>query len=169
MRLDHPIFRGPLTPRIELHPIRTADYGYRGWLDGRELPETFDAWQVQVGRLPAEIDWGEVSRSYGFEDSPDCEWISSGVNSKGPTSLALGRQGNWFLWGFAGDPRQMTESAQQVFLNVVVWMDRFDGHGPLQKLESSGPKRPAPREEALIDIGLYVENRDRPGGARIAD
>src|SRR5689334_17065378 len=141
MRLDHPIFHAPLEPTLELHELEPAKHGYRGWLEGRELPATIPAWQVQSGILGREIDYGEVSSPYGFEDSPDCEWISSGVNSKGPTSLALGRQGNWFLWGFAGDPRRMTEGGRQVFLNVLVWMRQFDGKGPLLALQSSGPLR----------------------------
>ena len=84
------------------------------------------AWRVHPDEL-AEKNYGLVSDGYGFEDSPDCERISGGVNSKGPESVALGRQGNWFLWGFCAPPSEMTESARRAFLNAVVYMKRFDG------------------------------------------
>lgn len=130
MRLEHPIFRSPLAADISTHEIATPEQ-YVSWRDGRELSETMIAWTVQKGSLGSETDIGLVSDCYGFEDSPDAEWISSGVNSKGPGFLALCRQGNRFLWGFAGDPTLMTDSAQQVFLNTLVYMTRFDGQKPL--------------------------------------
>jgi hypothetical protein len=130
MRLDHPIFKGPLAPKLDLGSIDTPQ-DYRSNPAGKDLPAKMDAWKVQTGKFPDEIDVGLVSSPYGFEDSPDTEWISSGVNSKGPRSVALGRHGNFFLWGFAGDPSQMTESARRVFVNAVAYMKRFDGKSPL--------------------------------------
>jgi hypothetical protein len=152
MRLDHPIFRGPLQPTIELHEVATPGE-YPLWYEGRGLPATIPVWQVQVGALGKEIDYGLVSDPYGFEDSPDCEWISSGINSKGPSCLALGRQGNWFHWGFGGDPRQMTASARQVFLNTVVWMRAFDGRSVL--LDRPPDRAPRAREWLLTNLSLY--------------
>ena len=145
MRLDHPIFHTPLEPVIELEEIPTPDrYGH--W--EANLPETLAAWKVQSGELGKTVDYGLVSTPYGFEDSPDAEVISSGVNSKSPRSVALGRQGNWFLWGFAGDPTQMTDSAQQVFLNSLVWMQQFDGAAPLR---SAGDRKPH-RDMAFVHV-----------------
>lgn len=125
MRLDHPIFQGPLAPHIEFTEA-VVPGNYRSYPEGRDLPEKIQGWKVHEGEFPT-IDVGLVSDPYGFEDSPDCEWISSGINSKGPLSMALGRQGNLFLWGFYGDPSRMTPSAQRVFLNAIVYMKGFEG------------------------------------------
>src|SRR5262252_9350531 len=101
MRLNHPIFHDPLEPKIELTEIATPET-YHNWPDGRALGAKMQAWKVHDGEFP-KIDVGMVSDPYGFEDTPDAEWISSGVNSKGPNSVALGRVGNFFHWGFFGD------------------------------------------------------------------
>lgn len=137
MRLEHPIFQGPLRPEIVLTKHATPE-NYRNYPDGAGLPDELDVWQVHEGEFPKTVDVGLVSDPHGWEDSPDAEWISSGINSKGPRSTALGRQGNLFLWGFAGDPTQMTESARRVFLNTICYMKQFDGREPLvQKEERS--------------------------------
>jgi hypothetical protein len=149
MRLDHAIFHAPLQPKLALGSI-AAPEGYNDW--EKELPAKFDVWRVQEGDLGKSIDYGMVSNPYGFEDSPDTEYISSGVNSKGPKSMALGRHGNWFLWGFAGDPTQMTDAARQVFLNSICWMKQFDGQAPLVT-HSSNERQSAPhRDEALVHV-----------------
>lgn len=137
MRLDHAIFRGPLSPKLEMVDF-TVPAGYRDHPAGKDLPETIKAWKVQEGALGKEIDYGLVSDPYGFEDSPDAEWISSGDNSKGPRSVALGRHGNFFLWGFGADPTQLTESGRHVFLNVLHYMKGFAGKTALveRKLSS---------------------------------
>lgn len=162
MRLDHAIFHAPLQPKIELASI-AAPEGYKAW--EAEVPAKFEAWEVQKGELGKTVDYGLVSNPYGFEDSPDAEWISSGVNSKGPRSMAIGRQGNWFLWGFAGDPTQMTDSARQVFLNSICWMRKFDGKAPLTSVgEARGGLSPH-RDEALVHVQfLRVYGKD-PGMA----
>lgn len=129
MRLSHPIFQGPLEPSIELVTVDTPE-GYRRYADGVDLPDTLPGWKVHEGEFP-DVDVGLVSNPYGFEDSPDAEWIASGVNAKGPRSMALGRQGNLFHWGFYGDPTRLTPSAQRVFLNTIVYMQGFEGVTPL--------------------------------------
>src|SRR5215510_10998627 len=145
MRLDHAIFQGPLRPQIELGSLATPA-SYRHYASGAALPAKLETWKVQDGELGKSVDYGLVSDPIGFEDSPDAEWISGGVNSKGPNSMAIGRHGNWFLWGFAGDPTQMTPSARAVFLNSIVWMKQFDRHPPLQSLDRT---RQQGRESAL--------------------
>src|SRR5688572_3704348 len=135
MRLDHPIFKGPLDPRIALGKTPTPKE-YRDYSDGKDLPEFMETWKVQEGAYLKDVDAGLVSSPFGFSDSPDAEHISSGINSKGPRSVALGRQGNLFLWGFAGDPSQMTESAKRVFINTIVYMKQFDGQRPLVEKKS---------------------------------
>lgn len=130
MRLEHPIFHTPLEVEIELTPHATPK-NYANYPGGESLPAELEVWQVQSGAFPQDLDVGLVSDPYGFGDSPDAEWISSGINSKGPFSVALGRHGNYFLWGFSGDPTQMTESGRRAFLNSVVYVSRFGGRPPL--------------------------------------
>ena len=95
-------------------------------------------WQVQTGELGKEVDYGVVSDGQGFEDSPDCERIAGGINSKGPRAVAIGRQANMLQWGFYAAPDRMTESAKKAFLNAIVYMTRFDGHAPLVAKASRG-------------------------------
>jgi len=153
MRLHHPIFQRPLKPVIELTEIDTPSE-YPSWPDGRALGPRMKAWRVHDGEFP-QIDVGLVSDPYGFEDTPDAEWISSGVNSKGPSSVALGRVGNFFHWGFFGDPSLMTESAQQVFVNTICWMKQFDGQRPLLRF-----KQAQARDWALVYVGYIRELGD---------
>src|SRR5690606_38166286 len=74
-----------------------------------------------------------VSRDAGFLDSPDTEWISSGVNSKNPEAVAIGRHGNFFLWGFAASPTFLTDEAKLVFVNAVHYIRRFDHAAPIAR------------------------------------
>lgn len=127
MRLEHPIFQGPLQPKIELV---ASDWGQE--YDDRGV------WVVQTGEPGKTVDYGVVSDGHGFEDSPDCERISGGVNSKGPYAVAIGRQANMLQWGFYAAPDRMTESAQQVFLNTLVYMQQFDGRQPMVEKLSMG-------------------------------
>lgn len=139
MRLQHPIFRGPLKPGIELTDRKTPE-GYLKYPGGKDLGATLKVWKVHEGVFP-EVDVGLVSSPWGFEDSPDAEVISGGINSKGPRSVALGRHGNFFLWGFFGDPSMMTPSARRVFVNTVHYMRAFDGHKPLVRRNSTSRER----------------------------
>jgi hypothetical protein len=124
----HEIFREPFPVKLDFEAVPTPKH-YRDYPEGKSLPDTMQVWRVQV--KPGKQVYGLVSDPYGFTDSPDCEFISGGINSKGPNSVAIGRQGNWFLWGFSAPPSSMTESARMVFLNAIVYMKRFDGQAPL--------------------------------------
>jgi hypothetical protein len=122
------VFQGPLKVDIVLdrdHPFEAAKDGAGTWL-------------VHEGEFKQGCDVGMVSDGHGFEDSPDCERISGGLNSKGPRAVAIGRQANLLSWGFYGAPDRMTESAKRVFLNTIVYMKRFDGHVPLVRKMSVG-------------------------------
>ena len=85
-----------------------------------------------------DVDYGVVSDGHGFEDSPDCERISGGKNSKGPYAVAIGRQANMLQWGFYAAPDRMTESGKRAFLNAIVYMQQFDGRQPLVEKVSRG-------------------------------
>jgi hypothetical protein len=120
---DHDIFKRPFRVRPTMTEVEVPD-NYRNYHNGKDLPGTISGWVVHE---PIEGKVGLVSDPFGFEDSPDCEYISSGINAKAMNSMALGRQGNWFLWGFHGPPATMTDEARLVFANTVVWMEQFDG------------------------------------------
>lgn len=130
LKKEHPIFKGPLEPKLEFTAVDTPEE-YRKHVDGKGLPAQLETWKVQAGRVSKEIDFGFVAAPWGFEDSPDAEVIASGVGCDNPRAVALARHGNFFLWGFAGDPAQMTEAGRRVFVNAVCWMKKFDGKRPL--------------------------------------
>jgi hypothetical protein len=92
---------------------------------------------VHSGEFP-DIDVGMVSDGHGFEDSPDCERIAGGVNSKGAMAVAIGREANLLQWGFYGAPDRMTEPAKRAFLNAIVWMKQFRGQRPLVTKQGRG-------------------------------
>lgn len=122
------MFQGPLSVEIVLdkdHPFEAANDGQGTWL-------------VHTGEFKEGCDVGMVSDGHGFEDSPDCERISGGVNSKGPMAVAIGRQANLLQWGFYGAPDRMTESAKRAFLNAIVYMKKFAGHVPLVEKDGRG-------------------------------
>src|SRR5262245_61964001 len=128
MRLDHPIFTTPLAVDVVLdkdHPFDDAHDGQGTWL-------------VHTGEFGKGCDVGMVADGHGFEDSPDCERISGGVNSKGARAVAIGRQANMLMWGFYGAPDRMTEPAKRAFLNAIVYMRQFDGQVPLVEKKGEG-------------------------------
>ena len=105
IRTEHEIFHKPFKVDIALEDRPTPSY-YRSWPEGEKLGPTIKVWKVQergwsVDR-PNEFSIlpGMVSDPYGFEDSPDAEAIASGLNTKSPVSVAIGRHGNVLLWGF---------------------------------------------------------------------
>lgn len=148
--VTHPIFRGPLPVTLTPREVPTPAH-YRDWPEGRQLGATMPGWRVCSE--PVDGYWGVVADGYGFDDSPDCEYISSGVNSKGPRSAALARQANFFQWGFSASPKAMTEEARTVFLNVLAYMRKFDGCKPLVT-------RKARSRQWLRTIARHVGNKE---------
>jgi hypothetical protein len=148
----HAIFHKPYPVEIKYEEMPTPA-NYRHWPGGETLGKTMKVWKVQSKKFP-DIDPGLVSDPYGFSDSPDAEVISSGENSKGPDAVALGRHGNFFLWGFAAQPSDMTPEARKCFVNVVHYIRQFDGRKPLVRKTSSG------REWALVYAGYLKQISD---------
>jgi hypothetical protein len=127
--LTHEILHKPFQVNVKLEDTPTpTDYFH--WPRGRDLGTTLKMWKVQNKTFP-DIDPGMVSDPYGVSDSPDTEVISSGINSKGPDAVALGRHGNYFRWGFSASPGDMTPEARKCFLNAICYIKRFDGQRPL--------------------------------------
>lgn len=129
MAPKHEIFHKPLRVNLEWEEQPTPE-NYRHWPDGDKVEKTIKVWKVQTKKFP-EIDPGLVSSPYDFDDSPDCEVISSGLNGKGPNSVALARHGNFFLWGFSAPPSAMTPEARKCFVNSVCYIKKFDRQKPL--------------------------------------
>jgi len=125
----HEVFRSPNKVEVALEDYPTPPH-YRGLASGRPIGKTIKVWRVQTKDYP-DVDPGLVSSPWDFEGSPDAEVIASGVNMKMPESVALGRQGNYFRWGFSASPRDMTPEARKCFLNVVCYIKKFDGQRPI--------------------------------------
>ncbi|MDR2414164.1 MAG: protein-disulfide reductase DsbD N-terminal domain-containing protein [Odoribacteraceae bacterium] len=135
LRLDHPIFRGPfpttITTRVKPTPEAAFHYTY---FTGT-LPDSIPMWQVQTKGYATDDGFriGMVARPWGFEDSPDAEYISSGVCAKTIDAVAIGRHGNFFHWGFAASPAYMTAEARAVLANAIVYIARFNGQGVIAR------------------------------------
>src|SRR5205823_3680627 len=97
--------------------------------EGKTLGKTMKVWRVQTRRFP-QIDPGLVSNPKGFVGASDAEVIAAGLNNKGPSSVALARHANFFLWGFSASPRDMTPEARKCFVNVVSYIKKFEGQRP---------------------------------------
>jgi hypothetical protein len=132
----HAIFHEPLKINLTCKDVPTPE-NYFEYAGNRQIGKTIQVWPVQTKKYP-EIDPGLVSNPHGFRDSPDAEVISSGLNSKGPDSVALARHGNFFLWGFSASPRDMTPDGRKCFVNSVCYIRRYDGQKPVVRKAGVG-------------------------------
>jgi len=132
---NHPIFNGPLEKVSPTLVMKKTPDGIYHYSTGASVPKEIPMWRVQKdGYLEnSEIRIGLVSRGNRFADSPDAEVISSGVCTKDVAAVALGRHGNFFLWGFSASPADMTEEARKVFVNAVAYIQHFDGRVPIAR------------------------------------
>lgn len=125
---DHPIFKGPFKVKMTVEECPTPEdaYHYAYYYDG-PMPDTLPMWRVQTKgyKTDAGFSVGMVSRPWGYTDSPDAEYISSGVCAKTLDAVAIGRHGNFLHWGFSASPIYMTEEAKPVFANAVAYIAQF--------------------------------------------
>lgn len=152
MRIQHSIFQTPHQVELTLEDRETPS-NYKSHRAGGSLGATMPMWRVQTEGYLDGTDQliGIVSRDAGFLDSPDVEWISGGVNSKGPNAVALARHGNFFHWGFGASPTYLTDEAKLVFVNAIHHIAKFDGMAPVaRKVEGTAPREYA--LEAITDI-----------------
>ena len=128
---EHEIFQGPAPVAITFEQ-RKKPHDYFLSPDAKSLDETIEVWKVQEKTFP-EVDPGLVASRENFTNTKGAEVISGGINGKGPTSVAIGRHGNFLLWGFSGQPSEMTESGRNAFANAVCYIAKFDGQtaGPV--------------------------------------
>lgn len=133
INLQHPIFSGPLEKVKPTMEIKKTPDGIYHYTTGDTVPKEIPMWRVQkIGYLDSkDVRIGLVSRGNRFTESPDAEIISSGVCAKDVGAVALGRHGNFFLWGFSSSPAQMTDEAKKVFVNAVAYIKKFDGKPPI--------------------------------------
>jgi hypothetical protein len=128
VNLEHAIFKGPRPVQLEFHDCETpADYYLAPGI--KNIGEPIPVWTVHAKTFP-EIDPGLVSNRENFTATPDAEVISGGINGKGPSSVAIGRHGNYLQWGFSGEPALMTDSGKSAFINAVCYIGKFDGQKP---------------------------------------
>lgn len=133
MKLDHPIFKGPFKTEITLEKKPTPEDAKHYEYFTPNLPDSVMMWRVQTKGYKTDEGFpvGMVSRPWGYLDSPDTEFISSGVCAKTIDAVAIGRHANYLHWGFAASPAFMTEEAKKVFANAVCYIAQFKGQQPL--------------------------------------
>lgn len=129
-RKDHEIFNGPFPVKMteEIKPTPSDAFHYEYFSD-EPNPKELTMWRVQTKGYQTDEGFriGMVARPWGFEDSPDAEYISSGVCAKTLDAVAIGRHGNFLEWGFAASPEYMTDEAKSVLANAIVYISKFDG------------------------------------------
>lgn len=132
---SHPIFNGPLEKVQLTLEMKETPKGIFEYPSGDTVPHQLPMWRVNKESYAnnENVRIGMVSRGARFTESPDAEVISSGVCLKDVTAVALGRHGNFFLWGFAASPATMTEEAKKVFVNAVAYIKQFDGQTPIAR------------------------------------
>lgn len=123
----HSIFHEPFNVKITLEQRDTPAEIYaerthsEGWIFPREIP----MWRVSSDNARK----GLVSGWYGFNEI-DAEYISGGHSLKSYRTVAIGRHGNFLMWGFEAAPQQLTDEAKTVFANAVCYINRFKGETP---------------------------------------
>jgi len=132
LRQEHPIFHTPFKVQLTMakKPTPEAAYHYAYYHDG-PMPDSIMMWKVQTKGYITDTGFrvGMVARPWGFEDSPEAEYISSGVCAKTLDAVAIGRHGNFLHWGFSASPAHMTKEGQTVLANAIVYISQFNGKG----------------------------------------
>lgn len=135
LNANHAIFKGPVAQVIPTMVTKPTPDGVFHYSTGKNLPKSIPMWKVNhTGYLTSkDARIGLVARGNRFAESPDAEMISSGVCQKDVGAVALGRHGNFFLWGFGASPADMTEEGKKVFVNTVAYMKQFNGKTPIAR------------------------------------
>ncbi len=152
---DHEIFRKPFPVTITLEDAPTPK-SYRAGPLHRTLGASIATWKVQERGWTLESPPdssaipGMVAYPYGFTDSPDCEFIASGLNMKHINAVAIGRPANFLLWGFHASPRDLAPEARKCFLNAICYINKFNGERPLVR-----NAQPAAAREWALEYAAY--------------
>ncbi len=131
--LQHEVYHQPFKVDPEFINQQTPHNYHDRHLGTYKLPDQMKVWKVQNSERG-----NVVSRSYGFEDSPDAEVIALGFNrGKEYGAVGISRHAHILQWGYFDPPSQMTEAGQRLFLNCICYIHRFDGIKPLIRRNSS--------------------------------
>lgn len=136
LRMEHPIFHGPFPVKMTIQQKPTPEDGKAyPYFAGGPTPDSIPMWRVQKEGYKSKkgMRIGMIARPGGYEDSPEAEFISGGVSAKTLDAVAIGRHGNFLHWGFAASPADMTEEAQNVFANAIVYIAGFAGQTPIAR------------------------------------
>lgn len=135
VRTEHPMFKGPFPVKMSIVMKPTPESAKSiAKSKGEVIPDSILMWRVQKeGYTTKGIRPGMISKSAGFLDSPDVEFISGGVSAKNLEEVAIGRHGNFLHWGFSASPDEMTEEAKSVFANAIVYISQFAGQTPIAR------------------------------------
>jgi hypothetical protein len=127
IKTSHEIFNTPNQVKLTLVKKPTPGSFFNGF-QGTKTPKEMLMWNVIKDGASAGGKYviGMVAHGEGFNDSPDAESISGGVCLKNAEAVALGRQGNYFMWGFSASPDYMTDEAKDVFVNAVCYIKKYD-------------------------------------------
>lgn len=133
-RQGHAIFNGPFPVKMTIEEKPTPEAAAH-YASGEPVPAMLPMWKVQTKGYSTDQGYriGMVSRPWGFLDSPEAEYISSGVCAKGLDAIAIGRHGNFLHWGFAASPTYMTDEAKTVLANAIVYISQFGGKGVIAR------------------------------------
>jgi hypothetical protein len=144
--LEHEVYRTPFKVEPDFEYRKTPPNYHDRHIGTEKLPDKMKVWKVQNSERG-----NVVSRSYGFEDSPDAEAIALGFNrGKEYGAVGIGRHANVLQWGYFDPPSQMTEAARKLFLNCICYIHRFDRVRPLVH-KDAGHRLNAIRLAHLID------------------
>lgn len=131
MNTKSAIFKGPYKVKITT-TNRPTPAGAKEYAEmcQEKLPDMIPMWKVQNKDYSNTKGYkaGLVTRQWGYLDSPDTEIISGGESAKSYGAIAIGRHANFLHWGFSASPADMTEEAKPVFLNAVIYINKFKGH-----------------------------------------
>lgn len=157
LRKDHPVFNTPYKVTPTMVEAETPQSFFNGF-QGLTTPKTMPRWKVVTegdGDSTKPYLIGMVSHGEGFDDSPDAEAISGGVCWKNAEAVALGRHGNYFMWGFAGSPEYMTDEANRVFVNAICYIKKFDRKPAMVKKVQISTREWADEQIYRLDKHLY--------------
>ena len=133
---EHPIFNGPFKVDLNEEYLPTPPHMVEiHTLMQRPAPDSIPQWKVSDENYAEDPNYriGLVSRGDSYADSPEAEVISGGKCGKDLGAVAIGRHGNFFHWGFASDPVNMTQAGRDVFANAIVYAAKFKGKRVIAK------------------------------------
>jgi Disulphide bond corrector protein DsbC len=159
IKTTHEIFNTPNKVNLTM-VTRPTPGGFFNGFQGAKTPKTMPMWRVITEGLDEKNPYliGMVAHGEGFADSPDAEVISGGVCLKNAEAVALGRHGNYFMWGFAASPEYMTDEANKVFINTICYIKKFDKRSPIVKKVQQATREEVDEKIYRADEELYKKS-----------